>query len=753
MRLARLLDPLNLKRIIPAKETSKRVLPHSQFHFRWVNFGLGANSMLTRTQWFYFILTLSAAAVTRAQISPVAAHDAAPIALAPLRVTADVWASPLARMPASVSVYDETSLRAGAVRHFGDLVDQIPNLTWTGGTSRPRYLQIRGLGENSQYEGETPDSAVRFLVDDFDFTGLGTIGSVFDVSQVEVLRGAQAGAFGANAAGGVIRLVTNAPTPFWTGLVESSAGSDALRTGSLALGGPLVASQPEQFMARVALQQTSSDGFRRNVTLQRATNARDEFTARVRLTWNPQPLWTWAAAAIAANFNNGFDAFALDNNGRLTYSDQPGRDEQRSLAASLRGTYRGWAAARFTTVTSGVHSRSIYSYDDDWTAASYAGFSDLRRERSVINQELRLDSEPLAASEQGDRWTLGAFFSSTAETSQYADQDPYSRRELATQYDARNIALFGQWGHNFTARTRLVVGLRAERIALTGNGKKMVTYFYPSAAEPILSLAPRFRDGLTGGKLVLEHELSDHEFAFLSLTRGYKAGGINIDARIDQALDPLTYASEYLWQYEAGLRGHWLEQQLTGDVTAFLIERVDTQIRDSAGFGGNYRFFTDNGKRANVAGLEAAGSYFLTKAWSLHGTVALMQSHLQSFTLSNGNVGGGRTLANTPRCGYTFSTSYRPASGCFASAEWVARAQQFDSNNQNESRRAFQVINATWGYAWPAWTLTLWAKNLLNENYDQRVFFFGNEDPDYLAKRYEDRAAPRQLGVTANYRF
>ena len=46
-----------------------------------------------------------------------------------------------------------------------------------------------------------------------------------------------------------------------------------------------------------------------------------------------------------------------------------------------------------------------------------------------------------------------------------------------------------------------------------------------------------------------------------------------------------------------------------------------------------------------------------------------------------------------------------------------------------------------------------WGKNLLNEKYDQRVFFFGNEDPDYLEKRYEDRAAPRQLGITAAYRF
>jgi hypothetical protein len=79
-----------------------------------------------------------------AVLCPAVLHaQAAPaVQLAPLRVTADLWESPLDRIPASVSVYDGTVLRDG-VRHFGDLVDRIPNLTWTGGTSRPRFLQIR----------------------------------------------------------------------------------------------------------------------------------------------------------------------------------------------------------------------------------------------------------------------------------------------------------------------------------------------------------------------------------------------------------------------------------------------------------------------------------------------------------------------------------------------------------------------------------------------------------------------------------
>jgi iron complex outermembrane receptor protein len=679
----------------------------------------------------------------------------APLKLAPLRVTADLWESPLDRLPASVSVYDETALRDGAVRHFGDLADQIPSFTWTGGTSRPRYFQIRGIGENSQYEGETPDSTVRFLVDDLDFTGLGSLGGTFDARQVEVLRGPQAGAFGANAAGGLVRLVTQAPTPYWTGQLEGSAGDDGLRSGGFAVGGPLLAgARPEQLMMRLAVHQHVSDGFRRNVTLNRDANARDEFMARLRLTANPTATWRWEGTGFYANVNNGYDEFALDNNGRRTFSDRPGRDEQESAAASLRGTFTGSPAVRFTTVTSGSRTRSIYSYDDDWTAASYAGFSDLHRTRHVLSEELRLDSaQTRGALGAIDRWTLGAYFTRTAETSAYRNDDPGNIRGLRTTYHGTNTAAFGQLGRDLAPGTRLVLGLRTERVDLDGDGTRTRYRRTRGTFDPEVAFAPRFADTLLGGKLTLEHDLTPRHLLFASLTRGYKAGGINIDARINPPADPLTYATEDLWNYEAGLRGHWFDQRLTGEVTVFLLQRHRTQVRDSAGFGGNYRFFTGNGRGAHVYGGEAAGTFALTREWSLHAALSHLESELDSFVLANGNPGGGRRLANTPRHGYTIAAKYRAPTGFFGQLEQVGRAAQYDSNNHAEARRAFQVLNATLGYTHGAWTVSLWGRNLGNTRYEKRVFFFGNEDPDYLETRYESRADPRQLGTTVTLRF
>jgi outer membrane receptor protein involved in Fe transport len=256
-----------------------------------------------------------------------------------------------------------------------------------------------------------------------------------------------------------------------------------------------------------------------------------------------------------------------------------------------------------------------------------------------------------------------------------------------------------------------------------------------------------------GGKVVLEHDLTPQHLTFASITRGYKGGGINIDARINPPADPLTYDSETLWNYEVGVRGSWLEQRLIGELTGFYLDRRQTQVRDSAGFGGNYRFFTDNGRGAHVYGLEASGRVALSQNSSLQASASRLESNLESFQLGNGNTGGGRRLANTPRYGYSLAARYRPAQGFFGQLEMVNRAEQFDSNNQNEARRSFTLLHATAGYAWGRWSLTLWARNVLNKTHDKRVFYFGNEDPDYIPARYEDRADPRQVGVTAAYRF
>ena len=76
----------------------------------------------------------------------------------------------LQKVASSVTVITGDYVRETGADHFQSLTEQIPNLNWAGGTSRPRYFQIRGIGERSHYFGEGPPNfSVGFVLDDMDW--------------------------------------------------------------------------------------------------------------------------------------------------------------------------------------------------------------------------------------------------------------------------------------------------------------------------------------------------------------------------------------------------------------------------------------------------------------------------------------------------------------------------------------------------------------------------------------------------------
>ena len=153
-------------------------------------------------------------------------------------VTASLRPVDVQQVPASVTVLDAATLQAAGEQHFEDVIALVPNLNWAGDTSRPRYFQVRGVGELEQYQG-APNPSVGFLIDDIDFSGLGTAATLFDVDRIEVLRGPQGTRYGANALGGLIYVQSAAPEPQFDGHVELGAGDYGGRTYGAVLTGPI----------------------------------------------------------------------------------------------------------------------------------------------------------------------------------------------------------------------------------------------------------------------------------------------------------------------------------------------------------------------------------------------------------------------------------------------------------------------------------------------------------------------------------
>jgi iron complex outermembrane receptor protein len=160
---------------------------------------------------------------------------------------------PIRDVPASITVLDSATLQAVGQQHFEDVIGMVPNLNWSGDTNRPRYFQIRGIGELDEYQG-APNPSVGFLIDDVDFSSIGTVGTLFDMDHIEVLRGPQGTRYGANALGGLIAMESAAPEDEFGGRVEVSGGDYDTRSYGAVLTGPVTALDSA---FRIAVQQYS----------------------------------------------------------------------------------------------------------------------------------------------------------------------------------------------------------------------------------------------------------------------------------------------------------------------------------------------------------------------------------------------------------------------------------------------------------------------------------------------------------------
>ena len=111
-----------------------------------------------------------------------------------------------------VHIFSEENFKSSD-SHFQDIINQIPNFNFSSGTSRPRYFQIRGIGERSQYAGEGgANYYVATILDDIDLSGIGMPLFLDDIKQIEIYQGPQSYAYGHNAMAGLINIQTLYPT-------------------------------------------------------------------------------------------------------------------------------------------------------------------------------------------------------------------------------------------------------------------------------------------------------------------------------------------------------------------------------------------------------------------------------------------------------------------------------------------------------------------------------------------------------------
>ena len=157
-------------------------------------------------------------------------------------VTAERRTENLQKVPISVGVVGGDDLRAfqSGGGDVLELANRVPGLYAETTTGRifPRFY-IRGLGNIDFYLGAS--QPVSIIQDDVVLEHVVLKSNpVFDVRQVEVLRGPQGTLFGRNTTAGIIKFDTNRPTNDFHGRASASYGSYNTATLDAGVGGPIV---------------------------------------------------------------------------------------------------------------------------------------------------------------------------------------------------------------------------------------------------------------------------------------------------------------------------------------------------------------------------------------------------------------------------------------------------------------------------------------------------------------------------------
>ena len=113
----------------------------------------------------------------------------------------------------------------------------------------------------------------------------------------------------------------------------------------------------------------------------------------------------------------------------------------------------------------------------------------------------------------------------------------------------------------------------------------------------------------------------------------------------------------------------------------------------------------------------------------------------------------GRGQAHAPDYTASAGVNWDSADGWFAAVNASAvDAFYFGTSHDNKSE-AYALADARVGFRGDAWTATLWARNLFDERYAVRGFFFGNEPPNFEPAVYTRAGDPRLVGASIEWRF
>jgi iron complex outermembrane receptor protein len=700
-------------------------------------------------------------------------------------VTAERTKEDVLNVGINVTALPNAILTENRVTTATDLATLIPNFdVKTNIPGAQQIITVRGVGLDDF--SSSNNSSVGVYVDDIFLSSFAEMDfTLYDMADVEVLKGPQGTLYGRNSTAGAINLISAPPR---LGAFDAAATIGYGNFNTFQADGYVNIPVSDQLALRLSAQtDQQGEGYWHSRVLQRDLGRQDVFHERGQLLYQPNDRFT-VVLKVEGEENNseiGVGKFfgtipvpgyagacpnfsapqnCVDVHGYTDTTPGPFQGDWNHLAPYHVSAFNttlhidddlGWA--KLTSITGYINFKRDFYIDADATPFRDAEFNQNDHVEQV-SQEFKL-----AGSTHGIDWLAGAYYS-------YDKLHSFTPGTLVdligldafihSDQQTNSGAVYGQVKWPLTGKLTLVTGLRAtyEDRSYAGGTELLI----PGVPTPLpgATSAPvnKISDANVSWHAGLNWRPNETTLVYFSAAESTKSGGFFNGITFNSAaLAP--YKPEQLVDYEGGLKTSLFDHHLQLDGSLFYYDYHDYQAQTFTNVGAVSLIKLSNIEHASIYGLDLGFTVMPFEGLSVRGGLGLLHSRLGSFpflTAGGGNLEpAGNKMPDAPDV--SFNTVVRYEHPVFSG--WVG-AVQFgavyeDASFKEALNTPYLSSPASWVFdarislasADKKWEGAFWIKNLTNEQHAIQATDDGDGDG------YRMFNNPRTFGVTVMHRF
>lgn len=706
----------------------------------------------------------------------------------------------LQSLPSAISVISPLAIQSRQIEAIKNLSGFVPNLFIPDyGAKLTSAVYIRGIGARSSGQ------SIGLYIDNVPYQNKSTFDfNLNDIQRIEVLRGPQGTLYGRNAMGGIINVYTLSPFQYQGTKLSVSGGG----YGEFAAKASHYNKLSKNVGISVSGYYNRNDGYFRNVYTGKRADWEEAAGGRIKLDWMIKPSLKASFQSSFDYTNQGAFAYGLLDKGTqevesVNYND-PGSYYRRVVNNSINLEYRTDNFILSST-TGQQYFMDRMQMDQDFTDKSIFTLTQKQRQNSV-SEELAIRSNnknnykwsfgtfgfynylhtdgPVTFKQDGVQGILQKVFDDLKEENPKAPYIKITDKEIfipgTFKTPSYGVALFHQstFEDLFTEGLSFTAGLRFdyEKAELRYDTNIEMNTLIDMGRPGMPPMPMALRDTLQGKtsmdftqllpKFALKYEFSPRQFVYASVTKGYKVGGYNVQMFADliqeslknkfnpggtttSIQDAVSYAPEKSWNYELGGRCDIIPDHLNADLTFFYMDIDDIQLTKFVN-SGNGRIIANAGA-ASSYGAEVSLRSRITDALSADLNYGYTHATFKNYDDGKNNY-EGNFIPYTPRHTFSVGINYARTLRCpfidqvSFSTQYTGAGKIYWTERNDFYQKFYGTLNAKIGFRKGAVKLDVWAKNMLNTDY--QAFYF-----ESFGNSFVQKGKPFRMGADVSVSF